>query len=106
MSNISLSCWNQIASEVASQFHRTPSQNAEMFALLNIGLADAAISCWDAKYHYDLWRPIAATILAGLFVESASFTTRIDGQNAPGQNLPKMSAHGSPDTSSSANLSH
>ena len=52
--------WNQIASDVASQFHRTPSQNAEMFALLNIGLADAAISCWDAKYHYDLWRPVSA----------------------------------------------
>jgi hypothetical protein len=29
-------------------------------ALLNLALADAAISAWDSKYFYDLWRPIDA----------------------------------------------
>ena len=31
-----------------------------MFALLNIALANAAISCWDSKYQYNFWRPITA----------------------------------------------
>jgi hypothetical protein len=35
-------------------------ENARLFALLNIGLADAAINSWDAKYYYDYWRPVTA----------------------------------------------
>jgi hypothetical protein len=35
-------------------------ENARLFALLNIALADAAIVCWDAKYLYNFWRPITA----------------------------------------------
>jgi hypothetical protein len=31
-----------------------------LFALLNIAEADAGIASWDAKYAYDLWRPIDA----------------------------------------------
>jgi membrane-associated phospholipid phosphatase len=27
---------------------------------MNLALADAGIASWDAKYHYDLWRPIDA----------------------------------------------
>jgi hypothetical protein len=42
------------------QHHLNLEQNAHLFALLNIGLADAAINCWDAKYLYNLWRPVTA----------------------------------------------
>jgi membrane-associated phospholipid phosphatase len=35
-------------------------QNARLFALLNIAMADAAICAWDAKYIYDFWRPVTA----------------------------------------------
>jgi membrane-associated phospholipid phosphatase len=35
-------------------------ETARTFALLNIAMADAGIASWDAKYHYDLWRPIDA----------------------------------------------
>jgi hypothetical protein len=52
--------WNQIAQTLAAQQGATLEENARMFALLNIALADAAISCWEAKYLYDLWRPITA----------------------------------------------
>jgi hypothetical protein len=31
-----------------------------MFALINIAMADSSITCWGAKYIYDLWRPITA----------------------------------------------
>ena len=36
------------------------SENARLFALLNLALADAGVAAWDAKYNtdLDLWRPI------------------------------------------------
>jgi hypothetical protein len=35
-------------------------ENARIFAQLNVSMSDAAIGCWDAKYHYAFWRPITA----------------------------------------------
>ncbi|HEX8068834.1 MAG TPA: vanadium-dependent haloperoxidase [Pyrinomonadaceae bacterium] len=57
--------WNRIATAVAAERHLTLSQNARLLALLNVAMADAVIACWDAKYHYVLWRPITAIRLAG-----------------------------------------
>jgi hypothetical protein len=39
-------------------------RNARLLALLNLAMADAAIACWDAKYHYVFWRPVTAIALA------------------------------------------
>ncbi len=39
-------------------------RNARLLALLNLAMADAAIACWEAKYHYVFWRPITAIPLA------------------------------------------
>lgn len=58
--------WNRIARTISSQHNMVLSENARMFALLNIAMADAAIACWEAKYHYVFWRPITAIALAGL----------------------------------------
>lgn len=52
--------WNQIAELVALAQGNTLSENARLFALLNIAEADAAIVAWDAKYEYDFWRPVTA----------------------------------------------
>jgi membrane-associated phospholipid phosphatase len=52
--------WNQIAADIALEHGNTLAENARLFALLNIALADAGIACWDAKYAYNLWRPIGA----------------------------------------------
>ncbi|MCB9939875.1 MAG: phosphatase PAP2 family protein [Planctomycetaceae bacterium] len=52
--------WNQIAADVALARGNSLSENARLFALLNIAEADAGIAAWDAKYAYDLWRPIDA----------------------------------------------
>ncbi|MEJ7639227.1 MAG: vanadium-dependent haloperoxidase [Singulisphaera sp.] len=52
--------WNQIARDVSRQRDTGLYENARTFALLNIALADAGISSWDAKYFYGLWRPITA----------------------------------------------
>ncbi|MCO6455742.1 MAG: phosphatase PAP2 family protein [Pirellulaceae bacterium] len=58
--------WNQIAADVVVAQDRTLAENARLFALLNMALADAGISCWDAKYAYELWRPIDAIRQAAL----------------------------------------
>ena len=30
---------------------------ARLFAMMNLSAADAAINCWNDKYHFDFWRP-------------------------------------------------
>src|SRR5207253_6469464 len=52
--------WNDIAQEVAVAQNNTLVQNARLFALLNLDGADDQISCFDAKYTYNLWRPVTA----------------------------------------------
>jgi PAP2 superfamily/RTX calcium-binding nonapeptide repeat (4 copies) len=57
--------WNQIAEEAAVLAGNSLEDNARLFALLNIAQADAAIVSWDAKYQYNLWRPVTAIRQAG-----------------------------------------
>src|SRR5262249_34621863 len=52
--------WNQIAASVAEARHLTLSENARLFALMNLAGADAYIATWDAKYEYNFWRPVTA----------------------------------------------
>lgn len=52
--------WNQIASNIARSKNLSTIENARLFALLNISLADSGIAAWDAKYATNLWRPISA----------------------------------------------
>jgi len=52
--------WNPVARQVAAAKGLSISDNARLFALLNIAAADAAIACWDSKYTYNVWRPISA----------------------------------------------
>ena len=52
--------WNLIARDVAQAQHNTLPQNARLFALLNIALADAGIVSWDAKYTFNFCRPVTA----------------------------------------------
>jgi membrane-associated phospholipid phosphatase len=39
-------------------------ESARVLALLDLAMADAAIACWEAKYHYVFWRPVTAIPLA------------------------------------------
>ena len=55
--------WNSIAQIIASQGN-TLEENARLFALLNIAMADAAICAWDAKYTFHFWRPVTAIAFA------------------------------------------
>jgi len=52
--------WNKIAVQVATAQGNSLSENARLFALLNVAMADASIVAWNSKYHYEFWRPITA----------------------------------------------
>jgi hypothetical protein len=52
--------WNLIAQQVAKQRSCSLAEDARLFALLNITLADAGIMCWDCKYRFAYWRPVTA----------------------------------------------
>lgn len=52
--------YNQVVRVLATQQGNNLSQNARLFALVNLAMADAGIQCWDTKYFYNLWRPILA----------------------------------------------
>jgi hypothetical protein len=49
---------NILAQIVAEQQGNTLAENARLFAMLNVAMADAAIMAWDAKFATDYWRPI------------------------------------------------
>jgi PAP2 superfamily/Dockerin type I domain len=52
--------WNIIAADATAGRGLSLIDKARTFALLNYAMADAAIASWDAKYAFDLWRPIDA----------------------------------------------
>jgi len=56
----------EITKIVSDQKGLTLVQNARLFALVALGMADAGIVAWDAKYdtNLDLWRPESAIQLA------------------------------------------
>jgi len=56
--------WNSIAQIIAAAQGNTLEENARLFALLNIAMADAAICAWDAKYEFHFWRPVTAIAYA------------------------------------------
>ncbi len=50
--------FNQIVRAVAASRENTVSENARLFALVNVAMGDAGILAWDCKYENDLWRPV------------------------------------------------
>jgi hypothetical protein len=45
--------------DIASQTPNTPAENARLFAMASVAMADAAVAAWDVKFEDDFWRPIA-----------------------------------------------
>jgi PAP2 superfamily len=52
--------WNEITQTTALEHNLTTAQSARLFALLNLTLADGVIAFYDAKYTYNVWRPVTA----------------------------------------------
>jgi PAP2 superfamily len=52
--------WNRIAREVATPRQFDPWENARLFALVNLAMADGFIAGFEGKYRCNYWRPITA----------------------------------------------
>ncbi len=82
--------WNQIASEASALAGLSLEDSARLFALLNIAEADAAITSWDAKYKYELWRPVTAIRQAD---KDNNPNTTVDAQWTPLITTPPFSEY-------------
>ena len=56
--------WNRIARTVSAQAGLNPWQNARLFGLLNMAMADGYVGSFETKYLYNFWRPITAIQMA------------------------------------------
>ena len=56
--------WNRIARQVSESRGLSLWENARLFALLNLAMADGYVASWETKYHYNFWRPVTAIQLA------------------------------------------
>lgn len=62
--------WNQAANQIARANHLSMSRSNRLLALLNLAMADTAITTWSAKRYYGAidsevtWRPVTAIVLA------------------------------------------
>jgi hypothetical protein len=52
--------FDPVVLSLGAQHHFSMAQTARLLALVNLGMADAIVGCWDAKYTYSSWRPITA----------------------------------------------
>ena len=50
--------YNQITVQIATQKKLDTIETARLLALVNVAMADAAMTIWESKYFYDFWRPI------------------------------------------------
>lgn len=56
--------YNQIVRKIVTDRMKPPAppmtqaQIAELFAIVNVAMAEAGIDAWHHKYHYNLWRPV------------------------------------------------
>jgi len=49
--------WNEVARQLIARNDLNAADSARLLALQNLSAADAAINCWNDKYHFDFWRP-------------------------------------------------
>ena len=52
--------WNQTLRALADRYCTNVGDSARLFALVNMAMADAAMTAWQAKIQYNVWRPITA----------------------------------------------
>jgi len=90
--------WNRIAIELSTNNSLSFKENARLFALLNVTMADAAIACWDTKYRYVFWRPITAihTGVTGVVTADPTWEPWLDTPIVPLPPAPQVPSVGTP----------
>jgi membrane-associated phospholipid phosphatase len=77
--------WNRVAQSLLANGHPRLVDEARLFGLLNVSMADAVIAIWNAKNAYDTWRPVTA--IRNADVDGNAATTQ-DGGWTPVLNTP------------------
>jgi len=72
--------WNEVARQLIARNGLDAAAAARLLALQNLSGADAAINCWNDKYHFDFWRPWNAIPRA---LEDGNAATDPDANWAP-----------------------
>jgi hypothetical protein len=52
--------WNPAARQASAAQDKSLAENARIFALLAMAMADGSIAAYETKYHYNFWRPLTA----------------------------------------------
>lgn len=50
--------YNQILLQIAERDRMSTPELARLLALCNLAMSEAGIVCWEAKYRYQVWRPV------------------------------------------------
>ena len=72
--------WNEVSRQLIARTGLDAADSARLLALQNLSGADAAINCWNDKYHFDFWRPWNAIPRA---LEDGNSATEPDASWAP-----------------------
>lgn len=73
--------WNQIAAGLIRARGLDERRAARILAVLNAGLMDAGVACWDAKYAYWLVRPSHADTTIAPLVQTPNFPSYPSGHS-------------------------
>jgi hypothetical protein len=57
---LAVPAWQAAARQLSAAKGVGLADNARLFALLNMGVANTFITDWDAKFTYKFWRPVTA----------------------------------------------
>jgi hypothetical protein len=55
-----IALWNPLARSLADRYGLDAADQARLYAAINLAAADGAIACWEDKYYWSSWRPLAA----------------------------------------------
>lgn len=50
--------YNQVVRAISKKKGVSEADNAKLFAMINVAMADAGIQAWYEKYKYNIWRPV------------------------------------------------
>ena len=75
--------WNEVARQLITRTDLDAADSARLLALQNMSGADAAINCWNDKYHFDFWRPWNAVPRAARTTTPRRWPTRPGRRSSP-----------------------
>jgi membrane-associated phospholipid phosphatase len=96
--------WNQVALTRVDRRNLSIPRTARMFALLNVGMADAGIAAWDARYTYWFPRPQNAARDLGIarrwkpFLSTPASPSYVSGHSAFSSAASQILSYVFPDT--------